>query len=141
MSGLDAIVDTNVFVSARNPQERGFAACRKLLDRLDRGEFRAVISTVTIAELRAGFVPEEVPTVWRPMLTHLLTSANYRVEPVGPEIAERAGELRASSRLTLPDSIIVATGQLVGVPILVSQDKELGRQQHVLPVRSPFDLA
>jgi predicted nucleic acid-binding protein len=140
VNGPHAIVDTNVFVSARNPRERGFSSSRRLLDRIDRGEFSAVISSVTIAELRAGFLPEEVPTVWKPMLRHFLTSTNYRVEPVGPEIAERAGELRAASGMTLPDCLILATGQLLGVSFMVTLDKESARQQAILDVRSPLDL-
>ena len=141
MNGLDAIIDTNVFVSARNPHERGYAAARRILERIDRGEFRAAISTVTISELRAGFRPEEVPTVWKPLLRHLLTSVNYRVESVGPEIAEKAGELRTSSRLTLPDCLIIATGHQLGVRVLLTQDKELARHQSLLDVRSPLELS
>ena len=140
MSGLDAIVDTNVFVSARNPSERGFGASRRLLDRIDRGEFRAALSTVAIAELRAGFSPEELPTVWKPMLRHFLTSANYHVESVGPEIAEEAGTLRASTRMTLPDCLIIATGHVLGVAVLVTHDKELVRSQRLLDVKTPHEL-
>jgi predicted nucleic acid-binding protein len=140
VNGLDAIIDTNVFVSARNPHERGYAPARRLLDRIDRGELRALISTVTISELRAGFRLEEVPTVWKPMLRHFLSSENYRVESVGPEIAEKAGELRTSSRLTLPDCLIIATGHLLGVELLLTQDKELARHQNLLKVQSPLEL-
>lgn len=140
MSGLDAIVDTNVFVSARNPSEPGYGASRKLLDRIDRGEFRIALSTVTIAELRAGFSPGEVPAVWKPMLRHFLTSANYHVEPMGPEIAEEAGVLRSSSRMTLPDCLIIATGHILRVGLLVSHDKELARSQNLLNVKTPSEL-
>jgi predicted nucleic acid-binding protein len=140
VSGLDGIVDTNVFVSARNPQERGYAASRRLLDRIDRGEFHAGVSTVTIAELRAGFSAEEIPTVWKPMLRHFQTSPHYRTEPVGVEIAEKAGELRASSKMTLPDCLVIATGVVLGATLLVSYDKELARLQELLDVRTPLEL-
>ncbi|MFZ0830192.1 MAG: type II toxin-antitoxin system VapC family toxin [Thermoplasmata archaeon] len=140
MRGLDAIVDTNVFASARNPQERGFGASRRLLDRIDRGEFQAALLTVTIAELRAGFSPEEIPTVWKPMLRHFLTSPNYRVESVGPEIAGEACERRASSRMTLPDCLIIATGHVLGVSLLVTHDKESVRSQNLLEVKTPLEL-
>lgn len=140
MSGLDAIVDTNVFVSARNPSEPGYGASRKLLDRIDRGEFRTALSTVTIAELRAGFSPEEVRTVWKPMLRHFLTSPNYHVVPVGPEIAEEAGALRSTAKVTLPDCLIIATGHVLGIGFLVSHDKELARSQRLLSVKAPGEL-
>lgn len=137
MSGPDVLVDTNIFVSARNRRERGFGSCRKSLDPIDRGAFREVVSVVTIAEIRAGLVPEEIPTTWRAMLTHLLTSPNYRVEAVNAEIAEAAGELRASSHLALPDALIVATAQLRGASMIVTQDRELARSQKGLAIKSP----
>ncbi len=140
MSGRDVIVDTNVFVSARNRQERGHQACRRLLDRIDGGALCATVSTVTIAELRAGILMEEVPTVWRAMLSHFLTSDNYRVEPVNADIAQAAGAIRAASRISLPDALIVATGHLRGVDFLVTQDREMSRRQTVLSVKSPQDL-
>jgi len=140
VSGLDVIVDTNVFVSARNRHERGNPACRKLLDRIDQGEFRAMVATITIAELRAGISPEEVRTVWKVMLSHLLTSSSYQVESVDADIAEAAEELRATSRLTPPDATVVATGQLRGASLLLTRDKELALRQSVLPVKSPDDL-
>jgi len=141
VSGPIAIVDTNIFISARNRQEPGFAACRKVLDQIDNGNLTAIISTVTIAEIRAGMSREEIPTVWKAMLTHLLTSPNYRVESVDAEIAESAGELRASKRLTLPDAMVVATGRLRGAAFLVTQDRALGRQQDRLAIKSPEDVA
>jgi predicted nucleic acid-binding protein len=107
------------------------------LDAIDQGEFRAIVSAVTIAEIRAGLLPEEIPTVWRAMLTHLLTSPNYRVESVDVDIAGAAGELRASSHLALPDALIIATGQLRGALFLVTQDRELARLQKGLAVKSP----
>jgi predicted nucleic acid-binding protein len=140
VSGLDAIVDTNVFITARNPHEVGYAACRKVLDLIDRGDLTAIVSTVTIAEIRAGLTPDEIPTFWKAMLTHLLTSPNYRVEPVDADIADAAGDLRASKRLTLPDALIVATGRLRHASFLVTQDRALGQRQETLKIMPPKDV-
>lgn len=141
MSGLNAIVDTNIFISARNRHELGYSACRKLLDQIDQGRLTAIVSTVTVAEIRAGMTPEEIPTVWKAMFAHLQTSPNYRVESVDAEIADAAGELRASNRLTLPDALVVATGQLRGAAFIVTQDRQLGRRQDRLSVKLPGDVA
>jgi predicted nucleic acid-binding protein len=141
VSGPSAIVDTNIFIAARNRHERGYAACRRLLDQIDQGRLTAIVSTVTVAELRAGMALEEIPTVWKAMLTHLLTSPNYRVEPPDAEIAEAAGELRASNRLTLPDALVVATGHLRGASFIVTQDRGLGRLQDRLSAKLPDDVA
>jgi predicted nucleic acid-binding protein len=91
VSGLVAIVDTNVFITARNPHKVGYAACRKVLDLVDRGDLTAIVSTVSIAEIRAGLTPVEIPTFCKAMLTHLLTSPNYRVESVHTDIVDAAG--------------------------------------------------
>lgn len=141
MSGPDAIVDTNIFISARNRHERGYTACRKVLDQIDEGHLTAIVSAVTIAEIRAGMTREEIPTVWRAMFTHLLTSPNYRVESVDAEIADAAGELRASNRLTLPDALVVATGRLRGASFVVTQDRALGRRQDLVTVKLPEEVA
>jgi predicted nucleic acid-binding protein len=140
MSGPIVIVDTNVFISARNRDERGYAPCREFLDRVDRGSFRAIVSTVTIAEIRAGIRASDSAPAWKDLLTHFLTSPSYRVEPLTVEIAAAAGELRATSSLALPDAVIVATGQLSGASCLVTQDRKVARRQTVLKVRDPNEL-
>jgi predicted nucleic acid-binding protein len=140
VSGPVAIVDTNIFISARNRHERGFAACRKVLDQIDRGDLTAIVSTVTIAEIRSGMSREEIPTAWKAMLSHLLTSPNYRVESVDADIAESAGELRATKQLALPDALVVATGQLRGASYLVTQDRALGRRQDSLAIKLPENV-
>ena len=137
MTGRSAVVDTNVFITARTPSERGFEDCRKLIDQIDRGGLKAILSAITIAELRAGIPPNRTETGWRPMLTHFLTSPNYQIEPVDSDIAESAGELRASDGLTLPDAIIIATARICGASVVISQDEKLARQQQLVRVIAP----
>lgn len=140
MSGPRALIDTNVFVSARNRNESGHAACRRLLDRIDDGEIQAIVSTISLAEIRAGLAPAEARSIWQAFVSHLLTSPNYEVEPVDVEIAETAGELREQTKLTLPDALIVATGHLRGAAFVVTQDQQLGRLQTALGARAPAEL-
>jgi predicted nucleic acid-binding protein len=128
VSGSSVVVDTNVFVTARNPDEGEYVACRRLLDRVDSGRLRALISTVTVAEVRAGLGLPEAQEVWQAILSHFLTSPNYSVEPVDVAIAERASELRQRAKLTLPEAIIVATGLLRGATAVVPQDRQFGRR-------------
>jgi predicted nucleic acid-binding protein len=140
VSGPVVVVDTNVFVSARNRHEAGHSSCRKFLDSIDDGSYRAIVSVVTVAELRAGISTSEVPTVWKAMLSHLHTSPHYQLEVVDSDIAELAGELRAAHRVTLPDAIVVATGQLRGASLIVTQDRELARRQSIMIAKAPQDL-
>ncbi|EQD39437.1 PilT protein domain protein, partial [mine drainage metagenome] len=137
MSGPIVLLDTNVFVSARNRHESGHEVCRRLLDRIDEGKIQAQVSTVSIAEIRAGLLPSEARTMWQAFVSHILTSPYYRVEPVDVAIAEMAGQLRSDTKLSLPDALIVATGRLKGAAFLVTQDRQLGRLQTVVEVRTP----
>ena len=140
MSGRTVLLDTNIFVSARNRGESGHDACRWLLDGVDEGRLHAMVSTITLAEIRAGLTIAEVRTVWQAFLSHLLTAPNYTVEPVDASIAEEAGELRSQTKLTLPDALIVSTGHLRGAESLVTLDREIGRRQSLLPARPPSEV-
>ncbi|MGC2035023.1 MAG: PIN domain-containing protein [Thermoplasmata archaeon] len=140
MSGPSALLDTNIFLSARNRNETGHAACRRLLDRVDDGALRAIVSTISIAEVRAGLGPAEARAVWQAFVSHLLTSPNYRLEPVDASIAEMGGELRQKSKLTLPDALIIATGMIKRVDFVVTQDRQLARLQTALQVLPPEEI-
>ena len=140
MSGPDVVVDTNIFVSARNPTEAGYDACRHLLDRIDAGRVRALVSTVTAAEIRAGLEPAEVRAVWQAFLSHLLTSPNYSVVAVDVKIAETAGELRQHTTLSLPDALIVATAYVREAAAVVTQDRPLGHLQSMVRVCGPSEV-
>jgi predicted nucleic acid-binding protein len=111
------------------------------MDRIDDGGLTALVSTISIAEIRAGLEPAEAKAVWQAILSHLLTSPNYRVEAIDSSIAELAGEIRERNRLSLPDALIIATGKLRGAEFVITQDRQLGRRQSVLGVRTPDGLA
>jgi predicted nucleic acid-binding protein len=99
-----------------------------------------MVSTISLAEIRAGLRPAEAQNVWQAFVSHLLTSPHYEIEPVDVAIAETAGELRERTNLTLPDALIVATGQLRGAEFVVTQDRKLGRLQTALRARAPGEL-
>jgi len=140
LSGPLVAVDTNIFITARNPREAGHAPCRRFLDRVDRGDVRAIVSTITIAELRAGMDAEEIAPVWSPMLAHFLTSPNWTVVAVDSDVADFAGEIRADLGLSLPDAIVISTGQSRGARFLVTQDTKLHRLQLPMTVIGPGKL-
>lgn len=137
MTGNVVVVDTNIFVTARNPRETGYADCRAFLNRVDGGDLIAIVSAITLAELRAGFDPAETVIAWRSMLSHFSSSKNYRIEAVDSPIAEIAGMLRASRKLSLPDAIIAATGITVGAGAVITRDEELLCARLPIPVRPP----
>jgi predicted nucleic acid-binding protein len=140
VSGLRGLIDTNVFVAARNSREPGHLPSRRLLDRVDAGDLRAIVSTVTIAEVRAGLISSEAGAVWQAFTSHLLSSPHYHVIPVDISVAELAGELRENTNLTLPDALIVAAAKLQHVDFVVTWDHDLARHQSLVSVRTPAEF-
>jgi predicted nucleic acid-binding protein len=86
----DVLVDTDVFID----HLRGHRA-------IDRGEDRVFYSVVTRAELFAGRGAEE-----RQVRTLLAPYAELEIDR---PIAERAGQVRRTSGISVPDAIIAAT--------------------------------
>ncbi|MCI4329149.1 MAG: PIN domain-containing protein [Thermoplasmata archaeon] len=140
MSGARVLVDTNVFLAARAAREPGHAASRRLLDAVDDGRLEALVSVITLAELRAGFTVAKLPALWTPFLSHLRASHSYSVEPVEEEIALAAGELRESTHLGLPDALILATARLRGAKFVATLDLELLRTKWSVAAKRPNEI-
>ena len=141
MSGRRGLVETNIFVSARNPAEAEHSSSRRALDLIDAGDLTGVVSMISIAEIRAGLSPTEARAIWQAFTSHLVSSKNYELAPVDLSVAELAGELREGTKLSLPDALVVATGKLRAVDFILSWDRDLAKRQAVVPVRSPKELA
>lgn len=117
------ILDTNVFLNVINREEPYHSPSRELLDLVDAGEVRAVVSVITIAELSTGYRLAGDERGWREFFLHLLSSENYEVASVGVTAADSAGKIRAETGLRLPDSIIVASGVREGIDLIVTHDE------------------
>jgi predicted nucleic acid-binding protein len=140
VSGARVLVDANVFLAARAPREPGDAASLRWLDAVDDGRIEALASVVTPAELRAGFPVPQLPALWTPFLSHLRSSPSYSIELVDAAIALAAGERRESTRLALPDAVILATAWLRGAKFVATQDPELLRAKSAVPTKRPEEL-
>ncbi|MCI4370195.1 MAG: PIN domain-containing protein [Thermoplasmata archaeon] len=140
MGAVRVVVDTNVFLTARAPRESGHAASRQLLDAVDDGRLEAMVSVITLAELRAGFTVAQVPALWTPFLSHLRASPFYSIEPVDEAIALAAGEIRGSTRLALPAALILATARLRDATFVATQDLELLRTRSAVAAKRPADI-
>jgi predicted nucleic acid-binding protein len=140
VSGPRVVVDTNVFLAAREPRESGFAAARAFLGAVDEGRFVALVSVITLAELRAGFSSAQMPAMWTPFLSHLLASESIEVEPVDEAIAIAAGALRNERGLSLPDSLICATASERSAICIATNDHELLAAKPPVVARRPAEL-
>jgi predicted nucleic acid-binding protein len=131
------ILDTNVFLNVINREEPMFVSSSGLLDLIDEGRVRAVVSTVTLAELSTGYYGVGDEKGWKALLLHLLSSEYYRVVDVDVNVADRAGRVRAETGLRMPDSIIVASGLMNDAGYIVTYDEDLNKaSSHIQPITS-----
>ena len=117
------IIDTNVFLNVINREEPHLGPSKELLDLVDAGEVKAVVSVITIAELSTGFYLMGDERGRREFLLHVMSSDNYTVAPVDVGVADSAGRIRAETGLRLPDSIIVSSGLKERVEFIVTHDE------------------
>ncbi|MCI4367942.1 MAG: PIN domain-containing protein [Thermoplasmata archaeon] len=134
------VIDTNVFVAARDPGEAGHSPCRRLLNAVDEDRIQGLVSVITLAELRCGFTVAQVPALWTPFLSHVRASQAYSIEPVDEAIALTAGEIRSAHGLTLPDALILATATCRGADCVVTEDRELLRARSGTATKRPSDI-
>jgi predicted nucleic acid-binding protein len=76
---------------------------------LDRGDFKAVTSTVTLLEVLVHPFRKGETALAQKYRNILLNSNHLSILPVSSAIAERAAELRAIHDLRTPDAIQLAT--------------------------------
>jgi predicted nucleic acid-binding protein len=103
------LIDTDVFVD----HLRGVRA----LAGIARGSY----SSITRAELFAGRQDEEI------LVQGVL--APYQEIPVDRRIAERAGRVRRSTRLDIPDALIAATALEHGLELMTRNARDFARVQ------------
>ena len=90
--GLNIVVaiDTNVFIDVKN-KEPSYSFSKQVLDWIDEGRVKGVVSTVVIAEMCAGYYETKELREKDDFLTDLLSSPNYEVVEVSAGVAGEAG--------------------------------------------------
>ena len=133
--GLNTVVaiDTNVFIDVKN-KEPSYSFSKQVLDWIDEGRVKGVVSTVVIAEMCAGYYETKELEEKDDFLTHLLSSPNYEVVEVSARVADEAGRIRAVTGLKLPDALIVASGLKRRGEQLVTNDVSLKRAKEFIDV-------
>jgi predicted nucleic acid-binding protein len=122
-------IDANVLIYFFEGIEPQASKIEKIFSSIIKGQDKAVISTVAIAEVLTGFYLEgdasKAQTAKK--LLSDLTINGFSIVSVSFEIADLAAELRAKRGGKLPDALIVATAINQKADLLYSQDKDLQR--------------
>lgn len=112
---MKAVVDTNILIDYLN-------GSRKAKHELDSFE-ELYVSLITWMEILVGATEDEEAEI-REFLRR------FRVQPVDEGVAERAVEIRRKEKMRLPDAIIWATAQQLGILLVTRNTRDF-------PVRHP----
>ncbi|MEE8403003.1 MAG: type II toxin-antitoxin system VapC family toxin [Candidatus Hydrothermarchaeaceae archaeon] len=99
------LVDTDIIVD----HLRGMEGADRLLKKIEKKELEGYFSTITEAELFAGKGMDSREARQR---VAALLSIMKRI-PVNSSIARKAGEIKRSSHIPLPDAIIAASAMTI----------------------------
>ncbi len=137
---VDVVLDTNIFINVKNREEPHYPYSRKILDWIDEGAVKGIVSTIVVAEMCSGFYESNETKEREDFLTHISGSKTYKVKEVSLSIADEAGRIRAKKGLRLPDSIIVATGLKEGAKYLTTNDESFKNATDLIGVFTPKEL-
>jgi len=137
---MKILLDTNVFVAAKNKSEPAYSESIRLIELIDRGRIKCVVPALVIAELCAGYYQEEDEEGARELLEAFLTTPSYEIIPIDHKIACEAGRVRAELRLKLPDAIIIATAVIVKADAIITYDQEIRKAEKYITIKTPREI-
>ena len=136
MSGPTAVVDTSIFVGAKNPEEPEHQDCERVLELAHQGRFHALVSAVTVAEVCAGYYLEKDDPGRAVFLDYLSSAGVFEIVPLDTLLADRAARVRSETSLKLPDAIILASGLERGASFVVTHDSAFAKASGLLTALS-----
>jgi predicted nucleic acid-binding protein len=119
---VNAVVDTNILIDYLN----GSSKAKHELEAFET----IYISLVSWMEILVGAAEGEEESAIREFLRR------FRVHPVDEGVAERTVEIRRKNKLRLPDAIIWATAQQLGILLVTRNTRDFPRNDP--GVRVPY---
>lgn len=120
--GRRVYLDTNIVIYA----VEGFAdyadQIQALLKAMDAGEIVALTSELTLAETLVKPLKDQQPVIQQAYRAFLTLTAKFAIIPISRDILEAAAQLRATTKLKLPDAIHLATALREQCDFLLTND-------------------
>jgi predicted nucleic acid-binding protein len=129
--------DTNVFVYLFESAGPLADAATAVVNAVSARRIVGIVSTVALAEAIVGPAHLGDDTMGERYADAIRSIENLHVVPATVEIAAESGFVRAHTGLTLADSMHVATAQVAGASILITNDRRI----HSLPKLDVIQLA
>lgn len=121
---MNAVVDTNILIDYLN----GSSKAKHELDAFET----VYISLISWMEILIGAVEGEEESAIREFL------GRFQVHPVDAAVAERAVAIRRHNEIRLPDAIIWATAQQLGILLVTRNTRDFPRDNP--GVRVPYSI-
>jgi predicted nucleic acid-binding protein len=133
-------IDTNIFINVKEEEDPFFEYSSKILDAIEQGQLKGVISIITILELCVGYYNINKPNEKDEFISKLYSQDNYAIIDLDRNLADQSAKIRSEINLKLPDCIIVATSLQEKAFFLISNDKKFDRAKDVIKVCSSEDF-
>jgi predicted nucleic acid-binding protein len=136
MSGPLAVIDSRIFIGAKNPDEPEHRECLRVLQLVDQQRIMGLVSRIPVAEVAVGYNLENDAEGRQEFPSYLRASHRITVVPVDLEVTEVAARLQSEVSLRLPEALIVATALHPGAECVVTHDREFMKAAHIVPASS-----
>ena len=134
MGLMKITIDTNIFINVKEEEEPFFEYSSKILDAIEEGHLKGVISIITIAELCVGYYNVNKPNEKDEYISNLYSQDNYIIVNLDRVLADQSAKIQSETNLRLPDCIIVATSLHEKVSVLISNDGKFKRANDLIKV-------
>jgi len=134
MGLMKITIDTNIFINVKEEEEPFFEYSSKILDAIEDGQLKGVISIITIAELCVGYYNINKPKEKDEYISKLYSQDNYIIVNLDRGLADQSAKIRSETNLRLPDSIIVAASLHEKVSFLISNDEKFNRVKNLIKI-------
>ena len=132
LDGLTEIaLDTSIFIAAADASDQWHAHSAWLLRAVEEGRFRGTISVINAAEILVGAFARSVENGIARRV-RLQGFPNLAIVPLSLELATGAAQVRAATKLPLPDSVVLATAIHAQCQAIVHADREWVRRAPML---------
>jgi predicted nucleic acid-binding protein len=118
------LIDSSVWIYHFEQHPEFALAAGRVLESLEAGRFRGVVSELTLLELTVRplqLARQDVADEYELLLSHF---PNVELEPVSREVLLDAAALRTRYRFRTPDAILLATGIRCSATAAITNDEK-----------------
>lgn len=121
---MEVVIDANIFLNVKNKEEPFYSYSEQVLNSVDAGKNKAILSTIVVAEICCGYYLTGETKDKDEFILHVASSQNYRVIEVSTLVADQAAYVRSKTGMKLPDAIIVATALIGKAKCIITNDND-----------------